>query len=398
MRILIINSVCGYGSTGRVCTDIADLLISQGHECRIAYGRGKVPDKYSSIAKRISNSLDVNIHAGFARLTDSTGFHSRKATIEFLKWVDEWKPDLIHLHNIHGYYINIEILFAYLKDKKIPVVWTLHDCWTFTGHCTYFDHAKCNKWKNGCKGNCPQIREYPSSYAISRSGVNYKRKMQAFSDVDNMHIVTPSYWLEELVKQSFLSKYKTHVVHNGIDIKSFSPQKSTFRNKYGLQNKAVYLAVSDGWGKRKGVDDIIQISKSLSQDEKIVMVGFSGKEKESVPDSILKISRTKSVNELAEIYSAADVLLNPTHEDNYPTVNLEAQSCGTPVVTYNTGGSSESVPAENVVPKGDHNGLLNLARQYRTLKVRSAELFDKNKAFERYIELYNEVILNNALL
>ena len=400
MKILFINTVCGYGSTGRICTDIADLLLDQGHACKIAYGRGDMPEKYRAIAKRIGSPMDVEIHAGLARLTDSAGFHSKKATKNLLLWIDEWKPDLIHLHNLHGYYINVEMLFQYLSNRKIPVVWTLHDCWPFTGHCTYFDHAKCDKWKSGCKGGCPQKKEYPSSIGISRSETNYLRKMQAFSNIDILHVVTPSYWLERLVKQSFLQKYKTHVIHNGIDLETFQSIESDFRERYGVKDKRIYLAVSDGWGRRKGLDDVIKMAKLLTPEERIVMVGVSGKEKTMIPDEVIAIPRTKNVKELVEIYSAADVFINPTYEDNYPTTNLEAQACGIPVVTYNTGGSPESVPKENVVPKGDYIELLKLARQYHLLKVNYMETFDKNKTFSEYIGLFCKILqnMNDALV
>lgn len=391
MRILQINSVCGIRSTGRICTDIANVLKTNNIECQIAYGREEVPKEYENIAKRIGTETDVKFHAFSSRIMDNSGFCSRRVTEKFLKWVVEWNPDVIHLHNIHGYYIDVEQLFSFLKKTKKPVVWTLHDCWPFTGHCTYFDFINCNKWITSC-GKCPQKNKYPSSMLLDASSANFKRKKKFFTGVDNLTIVTPSDWLAQLVKKSFLQDYPVEVIHNGIDLNTFRKSEKNIKQQYGLEGKRIILAVADGWGPRKGLEDIIQLSVKLRDDEKIVMVGFSGSEREKIPESIMTISRTNNIQELVDLYSSADVFINPTYEDNYPTVNLEAQACGIPVVTYKTGGSIESVPDDNIVDIGDINALLVKIRCYNNLKVCSRELFDKNIAYNLYLDLYRKIV------
>lgn len=356
LKILFINTVCGVGSTGRICTDLADALTKQGHECKIAYGRGSLPDRYKIYAVRIGNNLSVNLHAIKTRIFDRTGFGSVGATKKFITWVKEFDPDIIHLHNLHGYYINIEILFDYLKTCGKKVIWTLHDCWAFTGHCAHFAYAKCDKWQVGCN-HCAEKKAYPKSAFLDRSKRNYEDKKHIFCNVPNMTIVTPSTWLADLVKQSYLKEYPVEVIYNGIDTDIFKPTQSDFREKYNLVNKKIILGVANVWNERKGFGDFIALSEKLDERTVIVLVGVTDKQIKSLPNKIIGINRTNSIKELASIYTAADVFMNLTYEDTYPTVNLEAQACGTPVITYATGGSVESVPRENVVTIGDIDGL-----------------------------------------
>ena len=352
MKVLMINSVCGIRSTGRICTDIAEELEKQGHDVKIAYGRETVPEKYQKYAVRIGTDLDVKLHGIKTRLFDRHGFGSKRATKKFIKWVEEYDPDVIHLHNLHGYYINIKILFDYLKKANKKVVWTLHDCWAFTGHCTHFSLASCEKWKTECKC-CPNKKEYPRSNLLDNSKKNYVCKKSLFTGIKNMMLVTPSEWLKDLVKQSFLSDYEVKCIHNGIDLNAFRPTESDFKKRNDLEDKKVVLAVSSVWNERKGFYDVIKLSEQLTSDYKVVMVGLDDAQKNSLPPNIIGITRTNSTTELAEIYSAADVFVNLTYEDNYPTVNLEALACGTPVITYKTGGSVESVDVYNQVDQGD---------------------------------------------
>lgn len=392
MRVLQINSVCGIRSTGRICTDIARVLIETKNECCIAYGRETVPNEYKCFAKRIGTNRDVKLHAMQARVFDNSGFGSKKVTKEFIKWVTEWNPDIVHLHNIHGYYINVEILFQFLRDFKKPVVWTLHDCWSFTGHCTYFDYVTCEKWKNNMCGSCPQKKKYPASMFIDASSKNFEKKKDLFNCVDNLTIVTPSKWLGTLVGQSYLKNHSVEIINNGIELSTFKKSNNNIRDKYGLIGKKIILAVADGWGPRKGFNDIIRLSQILSEDNKIIMVGFSGNEQEKVPKNIITISRTNNVQELVDLYSAADVFINPTYEDNYPTVNLEAQACGIPVITYNTGGSIESVPAKNIIDVGDVEALAEKIYNSDNLEIKNRDLFDKNIAYTKYLELYKKLL------
>ena len=385
MKVLQINSVCGIRSTGRICSDLAEVLEQNGHECKIAYGRETVPEKYQKYAVRIGSDFDVKLHALQSRIFDNAGFGSRRATEKFIEWVKEYDPDVIHLHNIHGYYINIEVLFNYLAKADKPVVWTLHDCWAFTGHCAHYSYVKCGKWNVGCY-NCPQKKSYPSSFLFDYSKQNWIKKNVLFTSVNNMTLVTPSKWLANEVKQSFLSKYPVNVIPNGIDLNVFKPTPSDFREKNSLVGKKIILGVASAWGLKKGLFDFVELSKCLDEDYKIVLVGLTEKQKKELPSNILKITRTNNIHELAEIYTAADVFFNPTYEDNYPTVNLEAQACGTPVITYRTGGSVESIPEENVVEQGDLRKAISKFESF--LEIAKNIALDKHLLMKNYLEAY----------
>lgn len=398
MKVLQINSVSGIRSTGRICTDLSDTLVEAGHECRIAYGREQVPKQYRYISYRIGTDWDVRMHALRTRIFDDTGFGSRKATEDFIKWAKKYDPDIIHLHNIHGYYLNIEILFRYLKEINKPVVWTLHDCWAFTGHCTHFDFIGCDRWKTGCY-QCPQKKEYPASYIFDSSRRNYVNKKRIFSSLSNLTIVSPSKWLVELIKQSFLSKYPIQVIHNGIDLEQFRPTPSNFREKHGIEKKVLLLGVAAVWENRKGLNTFLNLAEVLDENVVIVLVGLTKKQLNDLPSNIIGIQRTSSVKELAEIYTAADVLINPTLEDNYPTVNLEAIACGTPVITYETGGSPESLDNNTgiVVARNNFNQLLTVIEDRAFTQFSETDClirgkhFSKHIAFARYISLYKKL-------
>ena len=338
-RILFINSVCN-GSTGTICKNLYKAAKDAGHTCCIAYGRGDAPEGFNTI--KIGNQLDIYLHVLKARLFDASGFGSKKATKDLIKQIEEFKPDVIHLHNIHGYYVNIEILFNYLKQHpEIKKIWTLHDCWSFTGHCAYYTYAKCDKWQICCNGNCPNKKEYPQT-VFSNIKSNFNKKKEIFSNVENMILVTPSKWLKDEVGKSYLKDYPIEVINNGVDINVFKPTPSHIKQQYGIENKKVILGVASVWDKRKGLDTFIELSKELDDQYQIVLIGLNKKQIEQLHNNIIGISRTENVQELVKWYSAADVYFNPTLEDNYPTTNLEAIACGTPVVTFNTGGSPES--------------------------------------------------------
>ena len=345
MKVLFINSVCGIGSTGRICTDLAQQLEAEGNEVKIAYGRkGTVPEQFQKYAVRIGTDFDCKMHAIQTRLFDTHGFGSKHATKEFLKWAEEYKPDLVWLHNLHGYYINVEMLFDWIKKHpEMQVKWTLHDCWTFTGHCSY----------------CSQLRRYPACFAMSSVSKNFERKRKAFTGVKNMTLITPSKWLADLTRQSFLKEYPVEVHYNTIDTSIFKPTPSDFRERYGLQDKIIVLGVANVWEDRKGLFDFYKLAEMLDDRYAIVLVGLSEKQIKDLPKNIKGIQRTNSPQELAAIYTAADVFVNPTYEDNYPTVNLEAQACGTPVITYDTGGCRETIHTDSakVAEAGNVEGL-----------------------------------------
>lgn len=383
MKVLMINSVCGVGSTGRICTDIADMLLSQGHECKIASGRGEVSEKYRDISVRIGSTFKVYCNVLKSRMFDNEGFSAVGATKKLVRWIKEYDPDVIHLHNIHGYYLNVKILFDYLKTSGKKIIWTLHDCWAFTGHCTHFQVPHCDKWRTEC-GKCIRAKDYPKAL-ISHAKRNYKRKKQTFCGVPNLTIVTPSKWLAGVFGQSFLSEYQTVVINNGIDLSVFKPTESDFRERFGLTDKKIILGVASVWEKRKGFNDFLELAKLIDDSYRIVLVGVNDKQLKMLPSSVIGIKRTNNVKELAEIYTAADVLFNPTYEDNYPTVNLEAQACGTPVITYPTGGSVESVPSENVV--NSINEFYELLRSSKELVIEKTS-FSKQEKYSDYVRLY----------
>lgn len=395
MKVLQINSVCGFGSTGRIATDIADLLISRGDDCRIAYGRENAPEAYQQLAVRIGSNLDNKIHGLQTRLLDLHGFGSKKATKAFLKWVAQYDPDLIHLHNIHGYYIHLELLFDYLKKSGKPVVWTLHDCWTMTGHCSHFSAVQCDQWKTGCR-SCPQLREYPATVFGGNVAQNYARKKQAFTGLPNMTIVTPSHWLASVVKDSFLGSYPVLPIYNGIDLNIFRPTIGDFRRKYGLEKKKIVLGVANVWTARKGLQDFVKLADMLDDSFQIVLVGLSPQQIEELPKNILGITRTSSVKELAQIYSAADVFINPSVEETMGMTTVEAMACGTPVITYNATAVPEVVApgCGTVVPAGDVSAIaaaiLHSNKEAMTdACLQAAQQYKKEDKYEEYLKLYN---------
>lgn len=360
-RILFINSVCN-GSTGTICKNLYKAAQEAGHTCCIAYGRGDAPDGFNTI--KIGNQLDIYLHVLKARLFDASGFGSKKATKNLIKQIEEFKPDVIHLHNIHGYYINIEILFNYLKKHpEIKKIWTLHDCWTFTGHCSHYTYRKCNKWQTCCDGDCPNKKEYPKSW-FSNIKSNFNKKKEIFCGVENMILITPSKWLKNEVEKSYLKDYPIEVINNGVDTNLFKPTPSNIKQQYGIEDKKVILGVSSVWNKMKGLDTFIELSKELDNQYQIVLIGLNKKQIEQLPTNIIGISRTENVQELVKWYSAAALFFNPTLEDTYPTTNLEAIACGTPVITFNTGGSPESAYAdEDKIVTNDMNSIIKAIKR-----------------------------------
>jgi glycosyltransferase involved in cell wall biosynthesis len=400
MRILQINTTVNSGSTGRIAEEIGKVIIANGHESYIAYGRGNQDSK--SINIKIGSSRDINIHGVITLLTDRHGFGSKTATQKFIKKIDKINPDVIGLHNIHGYYVNIEILFNYIAEKNIPVIWTLHDCWAFTGHCTYFDSIGCEKWKTQCE-KCPKTRMYPASFGYDNSFKNFQNKKFIFNQIENLQIITPSNWLKNLVAKSFL-KYPATCIHNGIDINQFKPISDTevVIEKWGIKNKKIVLGVASIWDERKGLADFIELSKTLSIDYKIILIGLSKKQMVALPENIIGIQRTESTEELALYYSLASVFVNPTYQDNFPTTNIEALACGTPVITYKTGGSLEAIDEETgeVVPKGDKKALQEAIIKWCTAKnkvdvqkkcrERAIMFFNKDDRYAEYLHLYEK--------
>ena len=402
MKILQINSVCGVGSTGRIAADLHASLTENGVDSRIAYGRGEALRCDAAI--RIGTVWDNYRHVAKTRLLDRHGFSSRGATRRFLRGVEEFGPDLIHLHNIHGYYLHIGELFGWLKRAGLPVVWTLHDCWPFTGHCAYYDYAGCSRWESGCR-RCPQKRAYPASLLADASSRNYADKRRLFTGVDRLTLVTPSVWLAGEVGRSFLKDYPVRVIPNGIDLTAFRPTEEigAVRRRFGIREEdCLLLGVAGVWEARKGLPYLLELLNRLGGGYRLMLVGMDEKQRAALPAGAIGIGRTDSVEELAALYSAADMLVNPTLEDNFPTVNLEALACGTPVVTFRTGGSVESVDdaTGRVADKGGPESLAAAVRDIKTrgkpaftaaCRERAERLYDQRQTYAQYGCLYREL-------
>lgn len=396
MKILQINTYCGYGSTGRIAVDIANSL-GPKDECTIAYGYFNTTYKKCYNLLRWKSPFIYKVKLFLNRVKGKTGYTNKFRTQKFLNWIDEWNPDVIHLHNIHGDYIHISTLFKFLKDRNYPVVWTFHDCWPITGRCAYFDYNGCTKWRNGCH-SCQFKKVFPVTYFSDSSKKEWHKKKDLFSGIKNLTIVTPSNWLANLVKQSYLSGYSVKVIHNGIDLSVFKKDYETqsLRTKYGIGNSKILLGVAGAWSYRKGLNYFIELAKILSDEYKIVLIGLSKKQIRLLPSSILGIEHTESISELVKWYSCATIYLNPTLDDNYPTTNLEAQACGAPIITFNTGGSPESIQngivAQNRTVKSLYDSIEHMAHEDYNKTV-SLDFFSKETFAKAYVSLYKDIIV-----
>ena len=394
MKLVQINSVYNTGSTGRIVEGIAQAARRREHDTQAVYGRrsGSGPTE----SYRISFLPDQLVHGVYSYAADAHCLGSRRATRRLVNWLDKEKPDIVGLHNLHGYYLNVPMLFECLRRTGIPVVWTLHDCWAFTGHCSYFDRFDCRKWQSECH-DCPMTRYYPRSL-VDRSTRNHKWKKRAFSGLDNLTLVTPSRWLAEHVAESFLAEYPVRVIPNGIDLERFRPVGPA------RSDSVTILGVANGWDDRKGLADFIRLRALLPRKWRIVLVGLSRSQARALPDGIEGLERTESIDELVGLYSQAAVYVNPTWSDNFPTTNLEALACGTPVVTYRTGGSPESVRegCGAVVEQGNVDGLAAAVRSLvkadgdelspRCRAVAEAE-YDRDFRFEEYVRLCEQIAI-----
>lgn len=393
-KLLQINITSNWGSTGKIAEAINLAARRKGWECSTAYGRWANPSQFSTY--KVGNKLDMYIHYFENRIFDREGLSSRRATMALIRHIETLKPSIISLHNIHDHYLNYELLFRYLNKTDIKVVWTFHDCWAFTGHCFHFVTKDCMRWKTGCY-DCPLNHTYPNT-VLDRSMKNYALKKELFSANRNLTIVACSDWIGNFVKESFLKDKRIEVIHNGCDLTVFRPQRveDTRRKMFKI------IAVSSVWYLNKGERDIYKLRTMLSEDEyEITMVGLTPEQVKSLPSGIRGIERTQNAHELAQLYSDADVLINPTYEDNFPTVNIEALACGTPVITYRTGGSPEAVDSKTgfIIDPGDLLSLANIIMNMKDqplsaddCRKRAEKLFDKDKCFEKYIELYEDLL------
>lgn len=405
MKIVQINSVLNWGSTGKIAEQIGVCIQESGNTSYIVYGRDKGPLNTKSTPVKTSYSLDVYCHKIRSLLFDGQGLGSKYSTKKLIIKLKQIQPDIIHLHNIHGYYLNYPLLFDYLRSSNIPVVWTMHDCWGFTGHCTYFDMVNCEKWKSVCH-NCSNLCDYPKSF-FDNSKRNYEKKKKIFTSLNNITMVPVSIWLGDLISQSFLGKYPIEVIHNGIDISVFRIKENNLRSQLNLDGKIVVLGVSsNGFSGRKGLTDFHKLANELPSIYQIIMIGLSEEEMKSLPQNIIGLKRTTNVEELVDYYNLSDVFINPTYSDNFPTTNIEALACGTPVITYNTGGSPEAIDdfTGYVVQRGNIGDLKNaieiIGSEFGKIKEqrqeycrkRAVEHFNKNERFNDYVKLYQRIL------
>lgn len=397
-KLLQIDSCLNMLSTGRIAESIGKLAIERGWECFMVHGaRYARPGSCMQTIQAVSK-MGEYAHFAESLLFDNHGLASRCETKSVIEQIKQIKPDVIQMHCIHGYYLNYKLLFEYLNTTDIPVVWTFHDCWAFTGHCAHFVTARCDKWKTGCY-ECPLKGKYPKSL-VDRSSRNYELKKSLFTANKNLHIVSVSEWLANLARESYLKDKDIRVIHNGVDVNDFSPKKVTNNERIRV------LGVSGVWNEEKGLYDFFRLRDLLGKDNyEIVLIGLPKEQFKELPDGIVGIERTNSVTELAEYYSSADVFVNPTYADSFPTVNMEALACGTPVITYRTGGSPEIVDDKTgwVIKQGDVEALAKTIRdvgeireeeretQCNNCRKRATTYFDKDKCFEKYLDLYESL-------
>ncbi len=398
MRILYINSMI-HGSTGNIMRKLAAMSCEHGAEVSIACPEfdGKIEDKKNAIV--ISNNLDVALHHCLGRITGFNDCFSHIATFFFLEKVKKFNPDIIHIHNLHNCFLNVNMLFRFIKKEKKTIVWTLHDCWAFTGQCAYFDMSGCYQWETQCQ-RCMQIHRYPKTY-IDNAKELYKRKRKWFTQIDNLHIVAPSFWLQELIKKSFLKEYPISVIHNGIDVEVFKRTERLMRKKYRLEHKYVVLGIAYRWDIRKGWDIFVELSKMLNPAIfQIVLVGVNSTQKKELSKDVICFDRIKDRAVLADIYSSADVFVNPTREENFCLVNLEALACGTPVIAFDTGGCAEGIGegCGCIVEDKTVKGVIAAIDQMRGNPCKSetcrtwAEKYKEQERYEEYMNLYSELL------
>ena len=403
--IFHINTVGNSGSTRRIAEGICKLARKKYNAiCYTAYGRWS--NKSESTLIKIGNKFSVYFHVALTRLFDKHGMGSKIATWKLINKIKQVKPDIIHLHNIHGYYLNYPILFSYLSNLKIPIVWTLHDCWAYTGHCVHYTITKCDKWKSECF-SCPNLKDYPNSWGFDSSKNNYRNKKHHFTQLNDLTLVTVSNWLANQVKESFLSKYPVVKIYNGIDIDVFSPQ-TVNKSLYGCENKTIILGVATVWNERKGLQDFIRLANSLNDNYRIILVGLSKKQIKTLPDNIIGLEKTENITELVKLYSLADLYINFSVEETFGLTTVESLACGTPVIVVNSTASPEIINEEVgyvIEPHDIDSALSNIldirrkGKQYYSEKCRlyAIERFNETNLYEEYLTLYKQLLDNENI-
>lgn len=404
-KLLQINVCNNVFSTGKIVSEIGELAINNGWSSYVAYGRGTKPDKNRQI--KVGWSFGHVLHGLETRLFDNhaIGISSYIATNRLIRTIEKIRPDVIHLHVLSGYYINIRVLFKYLSKVDIPIVWTLHSCWEFTGHCTHYDYIKCQKWKTGCE-RCPLTKEYPESWFIDRSAKNYKGKKRIFNSLKNVILVPVSRWLSSQVEQSFLNRYPIQQIYNGVDINFFRPLTNIeqIRQELNVSDKCMLIALASSWTPKKGIADYFELARKLDPQKYVLfMVGIENSKHGDIPEVIRALPVTKNRNQLLKLYNAADIVLNLSYEESFGLTTVEGLACGTPSIVYNCTASPELVSPETgfvVEPRNIH-GLIDCISKIEengksyyseACRKRAEEHFNKDKCFEKYIELYDSLI------
>lgn len=400
-KLLVINIASNWGSHGRLIEDIGLHLVAAGWQVKVAHGQFESPSQLETI--RVGNK--TSLYAHYLRSAfDAHGLGSTKATRQLVRTIEDYDPDVIHLNIIHDYYLNYLVLFDYLQRCGKPIVWTFHDCWAFTGHCAHFENENCYKWKRGCH-NCINTHKYPVAL-IDRSRRNYRLKARAFTSVSRLTIVPVSHWLERFLPESFLRKYPVRMIYNGVDLSVFRHRLDyELLKRYGIpRDKHIILGLASRWDEKKGMTDFFELDRLLDHGHyQIVMVGIRPAQRSVLPATIIGIERTDCKEELAVLYSHASVFVNPTYEDTLPTTNIESLACGTPVVTYQTGGSPETLDTATgyVVARGDVEGLyrsvVTICGEPRASYVsvcseRARRLFSAELCCRNYEKLFNRVL------
>lgn len=402
MRLLLINVALGFGSTGRIIEGIGGLASSQGWDVYVAHGARYV-NQSSLKSYQVTTIAGEILHYIESTLFDAQGRGSRRETKRFLEEIERINPDVVHIHNIHGCFLNYPMLFRYLREKNIPVAWTLHDCWALTGHCVHFMRTNCEQWKTQCV-KCPQKYDFPSSYLLDRCKSNYSLKKQLFTAIDGMRITTVSSWLKGVVEQSYLCKFPVDVVPNGIDTSEYIYTEGGIRERYRIGDKKLLLAVASGFGDRKGIYDFVKLSKMLPKEYQLLLVGTNDNDKRVLPDNVIAVSRTNGAAELTAFYSAADVLLSLSYEETFGLTIIEAMSCGTPAIVYDNTAQPELITPETglVVANGDVEGakkaieeVCSKGKAHFSPACRDHALeYDEKKIYQKYLDLYEGMIGN----
>lgn len=400
-KLLQINASLNKGSTGRIAEQIATLARSRGWDTYMLHG-ARYKNNSDMHTLQVVTPVEERLHAVKSMLFDAHGLGSTHATRRVIREIERIQPDIIHLHNIHGYFLNYKVLFEYLHTLSTPVVWTLHDCWPMTGHCAHFDAVNCERWRSGCY-RCPLKSTYPKSLFFDRSKRNYELKRHLFTSVSDMTIVPVSQWLRGVVKDSFLGAYPCSVIHNGVDVSVFSSRPTDLRSRLHLEDKKILLGVAAIWEERKGLKDFITLSRLLPDEYRVVLVGVSKEQQSLLPGNIIGITRTESQEELAAYYSMADIVLNLSYQETFGMTTVEGFSCGTPGIVYDKTASPELVvpTCGKVVEAGNMEQLLSAISEIMSngkshysasCRQRVLQYYNKDDRFNDYMTLYNHLL------